>query len=290
MPFFQYNFKNIKKYIDCVSLQVQSHIKAKLNNNLRGKRVCPFTSKGSITIEAAISITLFAGIIYFVMGFIMMINTTFMIQMKMNNIATITAKSKFYVNLANEAVEYSKSLKKLKKEIEEIKNKISYTGISSDIKNVCYKEQNSVDRGEIDIILNYALKTPILNKFFAIKQRSFVKDWTGKDITVSHNIVYITENGRVYHTTRECSHLVIKISKAVFSKINSLTNAYGEKYDRCFICVKSSLHSGDKIFITEDGKKYHGSLTCSGLTRNVIAVEKDSVGDMPLCSGCAKGE
>lgn len=290
MPFFQYNFKNIKEYIDCVSLQVQSHIKDKINNNLRGKRVCPFTSKGSITIEAAISITLFIGIIYFVMGFIMMINTTFMIQMKMNNIATITAKSKFYVSLANEVVEYSESLKKLKKEIEEMKNKISYTGFGSQIKNICYKEQNSADRGEIDIVLRYALKTPVMNRFLAIKQRSIVKAWTGKDITVSQNIVYITENGRVYHTTRECSHLVIKINKAIFSKINNLKNVYGEKYDRCFICVKSSLDSGDKIFITEDGNKYHSSLTCSGLTRNVIAVEKSSVGEMPLCSGCAKGE
>ena len=41
------------------------------------------------------------------------------------------------------------------------------------------------------------------------------------------------------------------------------------------------------IFVTEDGTKYHSSLMCSGLIRNIITVEKSKVKDRAPCSRCA---
>ena len=44
----------------------------------------------------------------------------------------------------------------------------------------------------------------------------------------------------------------------------------------------------DVIFIAEDGNRYHLSLTCSGIVRNIIATDKESVTNMPACSSCGK--
>ena len=46
--------------------------------------------------------------------------------------------------------------------------------------------------------------------------------------------------------------------------------------------------SGTKVFIAEDGNRYHLSLTCSGIVRNIIATDKESVTNMPACSSCGK--
>lgn len=285
MPFFKYINKIKISQKSCAHLQVQGQIYKKRPK--KRKRACSFASKGSITIEAAIALTVFISLIIFVLGFVMMINTQFTVQMKINNIAMITAKSRFYIELADKVTDYNDHLKKIKDDISENKNKITQSDFWSTIKNAQYKEQQSQD-GEVDIILKYVLKTPVFNKYISIQQRSIVKDWTGKDITKSQKIVYITQNGKVYHITKECSHLSLTIRKAIYSEIDSLRNNYGEKYSKCSICVKSKLDDTDKIFITEDGNRYHSSLTCSGLTRNIISVDKDSIGTMPACSSCGK--
>jgi hypothetical protein len=207
--------------------------------------------------------------------------------MRINNIAMITAKSKFYMEIADQVTDYNEQLKSLKTNISENKNKIMQSDFWNGIKNTQYKEEQP-EEGIVDITLRYDLKTPVFNKYIAAKQRSMVKDWTGKDITKPQNIVYITKNGKVYHTTKECSHLSLTISKSNFEDIDILRNVYGEKYSRCVICVKAKLNNKDGIFITEDGNRYHSSLTCSGLTRNIISVDKDSVGRMALCSSCGK--
>lgn len=287
MPFFKdiNMIKNSQK--SCAHLQVQGQIYEKRPK--KRKRACSFTSTGSITIEAAIALTMFISLIVFVLSFVMMINTQFSVQMKMNNIALITAKSRFYIELADKVTDYNDYLNKLKNDIRENKDKLTRSDFWSGIKNAQYKEEATQD-GKVDIILKYALKTSVFNKYISVQQRCIVKDWTGKDITKPQNIVYITQNGKVYHVTKECSHLSLTISKAVYSELNSLRNAYGEKYSRCSICVKSKLSDAEKIFITEDGNRYHSSLTCSGLTRNIISVDKDSVGTMPVCSSCGKGK
>ena len=120
MPFFGKYNKNKQKY--SAHLQVQrSHIYLLKKR----KRVCSFTSPGSISIEAAMALTVFIGMVLFMVSFLIMVSTQFSVQMKLNNIALITAKSKFYVQLADKVTDYNDTLKKIKTEIEENKNKIN---------------------------------------------------------------------------------------------------------------------------------------------------------------------
>lgn len=149
-----------------------------------------------------------------------------------------------------------------------------------------YKNIEDDDTGEIDIVKTYFVTIPYINKRIWIKQRSLLKDWTGIDITKNRNEVYITKNGRVYHTTRECSHLSFSIKKVLYDKLQTIKNCYGKKYSRCHLCVKSKVMYNSEVFVTEDGKRYHTSLMCSGLVRNIIVVDKSKVGEMPACSSC----
>lgn len=109
-------------------------------------------------------------------------------------------------------------------------------------------ENNGID-DVTDIRLNYVLKTSFLDRTIAIKQRSMVRDWTGSDITKSQNIVYITQNGKVYHLTKECSHLALSISSTSYASVKGLRNNYGEKYSKCGICVTKSRNQAQRFLL-----------------------------------------
>ena len=79
----------------------------------------------------------------------------------------------------------------------------------------------------------------------------------------------------------------LKISKIGVIELKIKRNCYGQVYSRCSICVNKKGTLGSEVFITEDGNKYHNSLMCSGLLRNIITVEKSKVKNMPPCSRCS---
>ena len=132
------------------------------------------------------ALTVFIGMVLFMVSFLIMVSTQFSVQMKLNNIALITAKSKFYVQLADKVTDYNDTLKKIKTEIEENKNKITENDMWNKVKGSIY-ENNGID-DVTDIRLNYVLKTSFLDRTIAIKQRSMVRDWTGSDITKSKSV------------------------------------------------------------------------------------------------------
>ena len=65
-----------------------------------------------------------------------------------------------------------------------------------------------------------------------------------------------------------------------------MINDSGHKYKRCSYCVKQKMSNLSNVFITPDGDRYHNSLDCLGLTRNVIEVDIKDVGDKGPCSSC----
>lgn len=91
--------------------------------------------------------------------------------------------------------------------------------------------------------------------------------------------VYVTDNREVYHLSRGCTYLTLKI--------NALTKKAAEKkgYRPCSFCGKTA---GDFVLIGEEGKCYHGSRDCSGLKRTVHRVRLSEVSGLPKCSRCGK--
>ena len=99
-------------------------------------------------------------------------------------------------------------------------------------------------------------------------------------------LVYVTENGSVYHTTSRCTHLSLSIRQLPALLAENARNQQGDRYRACEKCVgdgeKNSL-----LFVTEQGDCYHNSLECSGLKRSVRLEEASSLEGIPLCSRCA---
>ncbi|MCR5302718.1 MAG: pilus assembly protein [Lachnospiraceae bacterium] len=98
--------------------------------------------------------------------------------------------------------------------------------------------------------------------------------------------VYITNDSEVYHRDRECSHILLSVKEVSPNQVGSLRNMNGGRYRACEIC--HARLTGGRIYITDDGDRYHNSITCSGLKRTVYAVRLSEVGDKRPCSRCGR--
>lgn len=330
MPFFMPAKYKIKKDCVSLQVHKSKnfHEKNRISQYCRWKRVCLFTSpvcktNGSITIEASIALILFMMMGFFIGSFLIIINTELAMQIHINNIARNTAKNMFYINAVSEISDYSKNLQNIKTKIqenfngEEVQNEIDIEQIFENgmnkaylmaqiVRNIKPETFNSsyflcgvqginiadsrIEEGMVDLIIKYEMKVPFINKYLSIRQRALVKDWTGTDITKTSDRVYITQNGQVYHRSKNCSHLVIHISKSTVEQVGKLRNASGGKYYKCQYCGDENLLPDVSVFITEDGNRYHTSLQCQGLTRKIIEIDISQVGERKPCSECGQGD
>lgn len=124
-----------------------------------------------------------------------------------------------------------------------------------------------------------------------------VHAWTGKEYVNEEGqaggeekekepMIYVTENGSVYHKDIGCSYLDLSISHVSKNAAEGLRNHYGEKYSPCETCGKGQ-DQGGMVYITETGNRYHTLESCSGLKRTVRMEKQSHVsGKMHACSRC----
>lgn len=147
---------------------------------------------------------------------------------------------------------------------------------------------------EIQVSALYTLKVPVpffqgirFRKKTTVKRRIFsgyVKHKGDYEDDIGNEIVYVAENGVVYHKDSSCSHICLKITGD--AAIQEILNS--KKYDACEKCI----HSGktpDALFVTAYGDCYHSTLGCSGLKRTIKSVKLKDVGNLRPCSRCASG-
>ena len=121
-----------------------------------------------------------------------------------------------------------------------------------------------------------------------IVEKRVVRGWTGFRGRVSggenekNEVVYVTDYGTVYHRDLSCRYLKLTIRQSELSKVEGLRNESGGKYYPCEKCWKEGT---ERVFLTEDGTRYHQSLNCSALIRGIHTVPlSDTV--LPPCSVC----
>lgn len=295
-------FSNPEKILlrkNCVSLQVIGQSKLRFgtpsNHSLKilnsdsfkdkpsRKRAFLLTSNASVTIEAALSITIFLLVTIALCSFLAMLYSQLSIEEKINNISMETAKAKYFVNYDKEDGEKYKSMSEVGYISARILSDIKSNGKMLSLPNPA---QSNMYNGMIDVVLSYDVKIPFTMSRWNVTQRAKVKDWTGIDLVEPGEIVYITKYGTVYHRSKECKHLIINVSEVTLAQANLMRNKSGHKYKRCSYCVRGKMSDLSSVFITPDGDRYHNSLDCLGLTRSVIEVDIKDVGDKKPCSSC----
>ena len=296
MPFSNPEIKIVK---NCVSLQVTRRRKIRYlkpsnyntflskNSPLMDKpiweRAFLLTSKASVTIEAAITITIFLFVTIALSSFLAMVYGQLSIEAKLNNISMETSKAKYFVNYDKEDGEKYKYMAE-----------VGYISarVFGDIKNngkLIYglnPVQSNMDNGMVDVALSYNVKIPFTSYSWNVTQRAKTKDWTGIDLVEPGEIVYITKHGTVYHRSKECKHLIININEVSLAQAKLSRNESGHKYKRCSYCARKNISDLTSVFITQDGDCYHSSLDCLGLTRSIIEIDIKDVEDKKPCSSC----
>lgn len=151
---------------------------------------------------------------------------------------------------------------------------------------------------EIDIIVTYSVSpwsSLIGFSSFRMANRYYSHIWNGYEVQGGGNespgniqTVYVTETGRVYHKTQECTHLRLSTQLVSAAEIDQLRNQGGGRYYPCIRCAGGNVPM--QLYITLEGDRYHFTRDCSGLKRTVTAMALESAeqsGYAP-CSRCGQ--
>ena len=143
----------------------------------------------------------------------------------------------------------------------------------------------------VEIVVTYSV-SPFTDmagfRSFRMANKYYAHIWNGYRIPGTEGkeaVVYVAENGTVYHTDRGCTHLTLSIEQVSWQQACDSRNEQGRKYVACTKCCEGG--TVETVYITSEGDCYHCREDCSGLKRTVLWVPISRIGDLPLCSRCA---
>ncbi len=117
---------------------------------------------------------------------------------------------------------------------------------------------------------------------------SEVYSWVGEsppkedETPATYEMVYVTEHGKVYHTSSSCSHIDIKIYET--TKLHT-----DGAYVPCAKCCRGEIiENNQSVYYTRTGDCYHARKDCASLKRTVRMVESSEVKGWSLCERCEK--
>jgi len=146
---------------------------------------------------------------------------------------------------------------------------------------------------EIDLIVTYAVApwSGLAGFFhFRMANRYYAHIWNGYRLpekVKEVQIVFVTENGSVYHLDRNCTHLQLSVSQVSSSELAWVKNRQGRRYQACEKCVGEAQAA--VWYITSQGDRYHYTRSCPGLKRTVHAINMEDASAYKPCSRCGGG-
>jgi len=252
-------------------------------------RASAFTSKGSITLEAAIVVPIF----FFAMLCLAYLLEMMALQTTIRNALYSSGREiaqQTYVSAVVSAQDVEQHIVN-NVGTEKLNNSIIVGGANG---IDCSASLSDLHTGVMNLSAKYEMKIPILMfqlSSISCEEKLRVKGWNGyakgTDVSPEKRIVYITDTGLVYHESEECTYLDLSIFSVDIEQVTELRNQSGGKYYACETCGKKEAHQGF-VYMTDHGIKYHTSLECSKLKRNVYAVRYDEVYGLGGCSKCVE--
>lgn len=263
--------------------------------------VIPFTSEGSLSIEAALIIPIFMFVIMAVLSFVEILR----LQIKVDNAMQQCAKELSVYGYAFD--EFGKDMVgDLSIPVETlfsetyIKNRVISEVGEEYLKNspaegtsLHFTGSRIMEDDRIEIRCSYYV-TPFFSLSpqtgFLTGTTAVARAFTGYDNMAAVSLedkeeyVFVTPNGTVYHRSRSCHYLDLSIEKAFTDQLPGLRNEDGGIYKKCPICGEEN--SGTVVFITKYGDRYHQDILCSGLKRTIEAIPISQTGSRTPCVKC----
>lgn len=297
MPFFGKYFNRCTSLFQKNRPVVSDRYSNLYSNFYAQRRVSLF--RGSITIETALILPIFLFAMLSVLMFCEAIrlsdNLSVLLHQNAKELAMYGYASKYMdempagkagnIAFSETYVRYkiSKGLKEKKQAADMI------TGKETEIH---YLYSKILEDDMIDLIACYEVLLPysfLGAGKFKVVDRARVRAWTGYDNTRTEHlrgteeIVFITSDSEVYHRDRGCRHLNVKIKTVSRQETGNLRNKNGGRYYRCGYCKGGT---GMVVYLTEYGNRYHESVTCSKLKRDVYPLPLSEAGERRPCKTC----
>ncbi len=264
---------------------------------------------GSLTIEAALVMPVFLLVILAVYAFFNIMTAELRIQEALEKTAGRLAAGYYAVDKLSDSEEDRETL------LEKAGKEVFYAAVSETLVRALVVRElgDSVgpevvkngtggisflgsrydsEKCEVQLRAHYQMTVPFFGGSIGniqVSQQCARRAWIGKETPEPEEevLVYITDTGKVYHTFLSCGYLKLSISSVDLSDVPGLRNRDGSKYYPCETCGDGS---GDKVFITGYGDRYHYNRNCSGLKRGIKSVPLSEVGDRSKCKKCEKKE
>ncbi len=161
----------------------------------------------------------------------------------------------------------------------------------------CDASSVSADGEWIDLRATYQVRLPFsifsLNHV-KLSSRSRKRVWIGVDGGYfSKNMnsdkdeewVYIGRDSTRFHISESCHYISNQITTVAYENVGNLKNAAGVRYKACARCG-GYASSGGMAYILPSGKVYHGRQDCSSLSYYVQKVRRSDVEYLGICSYC----
>lgn len=254
---------------------------------IQKERASVFASKGSLSLEAAIVIPIF----FFAVLCLVFLLEMMAIRVAIRNALTSVGKELSQQAYVSAMISTPAIREKIVKQVG--KERIERSMIVHGAEGIdCSNSTSNWSTAIMDLSVKYRVEIPVLMFRIPIifcEETLRVKGWTGYVASGSSentDVVYITDYGTVYHEDISCTYLEIAVRGIIANTIGDARNQSGGKYYACEKCGKEA-HCGI-LYVADYGDRYHTSLNCKKIQRNVYAVLRHEVLGRGGCSKCVK--
>lgn len=177
------------------------------------------------------------------------------------------------------------------------KEKLDSSIIKNGRKGISYSFSKIMEKDRIELVALYKIAPRFtlvpfsdVYTFSQAKVRAFTgydPSMEGKGTNEEEIYVFVTETGTAYHMDRGCSYLKLSISLIAKEDLAIARNQDGSKYKACRYC-KAQGRGGTLFLITNQGNKYHTSVSCTGLKRTIRTIPLSKASGYHSCSRCGK--
>ena len=267
------------------SLQVQTPEAENCPDCSGRKGTSLFTScrkmRASLTIEAALAMTLFMFTVLSLLGFFFVIRTEIQVQTALEQTGNQLAALPETASIVTATVVFQEKL---------LENKVDDSLIDGGQLGISLADSTVMGHeAVIDLVAVYRMELPFLpdnTAVLQIVQRSRKQAFGDAQFLTAEeeDYVYITPKGEVYHGSMYCTYIRPVTEKVSLTEAKARKNQDGESYGECSFCCTDKAVL--KVWITQWGDCYHQSEYCRGIWHDVQRVPITEVSDRRACSKC----